>query len=421
MDKRAIGLLLVLLIFIETMCYTYLLQTKLYYSLSVVYFLAGFGICFLPLFLKPEHTPPGKTNYFVPLIFGAVLVALTLINLPQRFAVVPIDYHLADMLPRIKIYVTRFLNGQYVYDDVKEIWGGNLPPYFPATWEPFIPSVIWNFDMRWTPVVAFIGAVIAMLMLAKRGADRITNALVLFLLVSLFFLFNYHACHETEFWTMSYEGLIGAYYIALCLAIIAWNPYLIGLAISLCLLSRFALAFWVPVFILFAWWKESFQFAAKITAVTAALVLGLFIIPFVIGHTDVFLKTLGQYQVISQSFWRWNNIDNGGYNQVGLYKFFNSSQILLIRKIQLVTTLLAPVVFIALAVKRFDFNRKKKIIVGLGSLKFTLLFFFNFIEMPFHYIFITPCIISYVIGFYYLSTGKENIMESVNEKPAAGF
>jgi hypothetical protein len=294
-----------------------------------------------------------------------------------------------------------FLNGSYVYEDVKEL-GGNLPPYFPATWAPFIPAVIWNFEMRWVPVVAFNIAILSLLRFIKWKEDRLSNGLLLLILTSFFFLVNFHVTHQSEFWTMSYEGLITAYYIFLCLAVISWNPYLIGIAVSLCLISRFSLSFWVPFFLLFLWWKESFQFVVKVAGIIASIVLLLFIIPFVVGHLDVFLKTLDQYERVATSIWKTYKIDLGLYKEVGFYKFFNSSQIPLLRHIQLITTIAAPAIFLVLAGRYPSFFRNKKMI-GLCSLKFTLLFFYNFVDMPFHYLFMVPTIISYVIGLYYLS------------------
>jgi hypothetical protein len=159
----------------------------------------------------------------------------------------------------------------------------------------------------------------------------------------------------------------------------------------------------VPFFLLFIWWRESFLFAVKVGGVILVLVAGLFVFPFLLGHVDVFLKTIDQYRVVAADFWSRNRIDNKEYNQVGLYKFFTSNQLPLLRNVQLVTTMLAPPLFLAVSARYFPSFENKKILIGLCSLKITLLFFFSFIEMPFHYLFITPTIISYAIGFYYLS------------------
>ncbi len=407
MNKKALDFILICLIFFETICYTYLLQTNLYYSSSVIYFLSGIGICILPFFLFVPDDVSGKKSPIISGMFWLLIVSMLIIFIIPRFKQIPIDYHIADMLPRIKIYATRFLNGQYVYDDVKEIWGGNLPPYFPATWSPFIPSVIWNFDMRWTSLIILLLVLFPVLLLIRLSASHISNLTLAFLLTGMFLLFNFHVQKASEIWTMTYEGLIAAYYLLLCLALISWNPYFIGVSVTLCLLSRFSLTFWIPPFLIFLWWSESFSFMLKAAGVIAVLVLTLFILPFVIGHFDAFANTLNQYRIVSEGFWRSNNIDLGEYNQVGLYKFFNSGQLPLLRTIQLITTILAPIAFLGFAGKYFPKYENKKII-GLCSLKFTLLFFFNFIEMPYHYIFITPTIISYTIGFYYLSLKKIN-------------
>ena len=407
MNKQGINFLLVVFILVETLCYTYLQQTGLYYSSSVLYFLSGLGICFLPLLLPTSESQYPKRNFFVAIAFLILISILLIPVLSAGFQKLPLDYHIADMLPRIKIYATRFLHGSYVYDDVTEIWGGNLPPYFPATWAPYIPAVLFGFDMRWITVTAFLTAVFMMLFMLRRQTGFFDNFTTLVLLVSLFFLVNYNMYFGSEIWVLSYEALIAFYYVLLCLAIISWNPYLIGGAITFCVLSRFSLSFWVPAFLIFLWWNQSFQFALKTGGTIAVAVLCLFVLPFVVGHLDAFGKIIEQYQSGSAVFWDSNNIDGHGYREVGLFKFFTASQSHLLRPIQLVSTIVAPIFFMGAAVKFLPTFKNKNILIGLCSLKFTLLFFYNFLNMPFHYLFITPTVISYPIAIYYLMLSKE--------------
>lgn len=295
-SKSSFNFLLVVCVLIETLSYTYLHQTSLYYGTSVLYFFSGLGICFLPLLLPLVTTLKVKKGWYVALLFLIPLIYLLLANLPQKFQRFPLDYHIADMLPRIKIYAERFLHGRYVYDNVTEIWGGNLPPYFPATWIPFIPSIIFGFDMRWVTVTLFLLSLFLTLRMAKFDNDIIHGFITILLLGGLFLLLNYNLYFGSEIWVTSYEGLIAFYYVLLCVAIISWNPYFIGVAITLCLLSRFSLSFWIPAFVIFLWRKESFAFSFKTSAATLMLFAGIFILPFVIGHLDAFSKTIEQYK-----------------------------------------------------------------------------------------------------------------------------
>ena len=352
-SKKTIDFLLIVMMLIETLSYTYLSQTPLYYGTSILYFLSGLCICFLPLFLSVPDQASIDRGPLVSGIFIVIVLVLFIIYLPDCFRTTPIDYHMADMLPRIKIYVLRFIHGNYVYDDVKEIWGGNLPPYLPAVWMPFILPAILGFDMRWVPSAAFLMALVPKLKMVLWRKRLYANLTTIVLLVSLFLLINFHLCHSQGFWTMSYEGLIAFYYVLLCAAIISWNPYWMGITISLCLMSRFSLSFWVPVFLIFLWWQESFIYMAKAAVSIAIILFGVLIFPFVVGHVDVFLKTIDQYETVSKGFWRGLRIDEHLYNEVGLFKFFHSSQIALLRHLQLIFTLVAPMGFIVLVSKYF--------------------------------------------------------------------
>jgi hypothetical protein len=367
----------------------------------------------LPLF-KTSETGAAKKSWLLPVFFTCVIGGVLIYYLPVKFAKTPIDYHIADMLPRIKIYADRFLQGRYVYDDVKEIWGGNLPPYFPAVWVPFIPSLIFGYEMRWTEVTAFIAGVFLLL---RSTSIKFNMAWWLNLAIALFSFFllnNFLLYFGLGFWENTYEGLIAFYYILLCISIISWNPYFIGFAISLCLLSRFSLSFWVPVFIIYLWYSEGFSFAAKVSAVIAAVISFILIIPFVMGHTDIFLKTVTQYTLVSEQFWKACDLELNLYNEVGLFKFFTIKQIPLMRHLQIATTLLAPISFLAIAHKIPAPTKTQKILIGLCSLKFTLLFFYNFIEAPYLYLFLIPAVISYAILFYWLGLSFTQHTEEIN-------
>jgi hypothetical protein len=103
MVKREIlpGLLLIILIFIETLCYTYLAQTPLYYTTSVLYFLTGFLICFWPfVFHGAVASISGKSSGFIRLAFGLIMCGVLIFSLPRWFRDIPIDPHLADMVSK---------------------------------------------------------------------------------------------------------------------------------------------------------------------------------------------------------------------------------------------------------------------------------------------------------------------------------
>jgi len=135
------------------------------------------------------------------------------------------------------------------------------------------------------------------------------------------------------------------------------------------------------------------------------VILGLFIFPFVIGHLNAFTNTITQYRLGVNNVWAINQIDQHGYNEVGLFKFFRSTQIDILHKVQLITTFLGPVIFLGFA---GFFAPQKKIIIGLCSLKFSLVFFYNFIDMPFNYLFLPAILISYFIAFYALSQNSRD-------------
>ena len=394
------------------MAYTFVQQEgqTYYYSSSVLYVLAGILICVLPLLGNNDAVlPTGNKSQFGRvlrvLFFGflAAFFAFHVHVLIPLYHQIPISPKVADMLPVIKLACNRLLTGQPVYAPTDEIWIGTVNAYLPMMWLPYVPAQIFGYDMRWTTVtLLFVSLFIAALPVFKAKYDLPVFP-TLFAGISLFLALNYFLTHGRDFWSMTEEGVVAAFYVFLAFALIRGNYYLIGIAMGFCVLSRYALIPWIPTYLTFIFLTQPRKEFRKLFFTLSVIVLIVFIIPYFIWDPFYFLSLPGIQLKNVDPFWRYNGLTDHTFFNVGLYKFFTIETARLMGNIGLLTSFIAPAVFILFAQKfqkRYSLNGRY---IGFGSLKLSLIFFYNFLPMPFSYLFFPLTLISYALLFDFIS------------------
>ncbi len=392
---------------VETFCITYGLKSPpLVPAFSFLYFMAGIAIAVLFLYFPQAKMTREKSGllkkphpYYKPvflIVFGALLYYLC----RYWFNSVTIDIENADMLPIIKTMDQRFVNGQWkhIYDPIPEIWKGAEPIYLPATWLPFSIPVIFNFDMRWiTALCLFFVFSVSFFMLLP-GRERTFSLLTLIIAFALFWwLMTENESHG--FISVSEEGVVVAYYTMLVVAILSGNIYITGIAISLCVLSRYALIGWVPAFLVYLLLHKKKKEILILAVIGCAFLFGLFVLPF---GWETFIKLVqlpGNYIGFAKRVWQ--DSPDAFSVSMGFAKFFGPGRIQLLHNTLIALTFAVPLLFVVYCFYR---SRKKKISnIPLASLKLGLVFFYSFIDVPYLYLFYTSSFISLVAISFFVS------------------
>ena len=399
--------ILVILTFIETLCGTYFLEFKQHMAfISIAYFISGLGIAIFPIVSAPVQLPDraGLEKHFVLLnkilLWGFFAFISFYLVFEARLIMqsMEIDYKLSDTLPQVKAMSQRLINGEKIYAPIREIWDGKQPPYLPMMWLPYVPAEYFGFDSRWTSV-AFILAGLFLsfrLLPVKLPANPI---LLSFTFMSLFMLLNFLLVKDRKTIGWTEEGVVIGYYLFLGFALARNSPVLIGIAIACCLLSRFSLFFWTPMFIVYVYLYESRRNAIVISSVVAAILFFVFLLPFGLKQPEYFLNIPADYHVGVDRAWASNYIDGVYYPySLGVAKFLDIAHIKLLHNLHIITAAFVPL----LAIAAFRFLRNKaslnQAFFGLCSLKLSLVFFYNLIEVPYFYLFLYPPFL--VIQFY---------------------
>ncbi|HET9826779.1 MAG TPA: hypothetical protein VFP87_15670, partial [Chitinophagaceae bacterium] len=254
---------------------TYFLYIPNFYAAnSVLFLLCGVGITILLLRIPPLQFHSGKilTGQLVLKLLFVVLLTPVSYQLARNIMDhTPLQIEYADMLPIIKTMCERFLNGEWkqVYQPIPGIWNGIKPIYLPGMWLPFTPALIFDFDLRWITVCGIWLSIILCLLPGWRNGW--VPALLITVVLVLLSWFHFDELNNVV--RLTEEGVVFFYFSLLTLAIISFNPWLLGLSAALCLMSRYSLVGWIPFAVLFFLVTKQYSFLLKTIGASFLVIL----------------------------------------------------------------------------------------------------------------------------------------------------
>lgn len=401
--------ILLIAFMIETLCVTYALKLKsLTGFASIVYTFSGIVITLLILRLpvpKPGQNRPfdlsktvNKYRWWILAMTLICIIGSTLHWMEDA----PLNYHDADMLPIIKIMCQRFNSGawSHVYDVIPEIWNGMHPIYLPAMWLPFSVPVAFSLDPRWTTVAAFF--LLACLFIWRIQPLHKKAAFIFFAaFLLIWWLLN---AQNSGLLIYTEEGVVLVYYSFLALALISGNAWTIGIAASLCVLSRYAAVGWLPSMLLFYFYTRSYRSLFRFCLMGALLFLILVLIPF---GWETFIKLSAiPSEYISFSKRVWNDSPLIFSASLGWAKFFGPKNIAIQHYLLVSLSLTVPTLFMTGALL---LQKKLQLTLAhlpLAALKITLVVFYTLVDVPYLYLFYTGSFVSLFVVTYLLAGEK---------------
>jgi hypothetical protein len=402
--------LLVAAFALETLCVTYGLKApRAAPYLAILYFLAGAVVAVLLLYfprlqLTFRRRGNGSGSWFTRIhqykLIVLALLALCMYTLCRFwFDEIPLDINYADMLPIIKVMDQRFLAGHWnhIYDTIPSIWNGVQPIYLPSMWQPFTLAVLLDIDMRWITVAGLLFSFGIFLFIYRPKVRSYTSFLTG---VLAFLLFWWIFADDTPgVISVSEEGVVIAYYVLLVLALLSGNVWLTGIAVSLCMLSRYALVGWIPAYLLYLFLHRKGKQAVLFSLVGLACFLLLFLGP-VGWNTFIRLAKLpGDYIRFAGIVWQDSpDVFSGS---LGFAGFFGSSRIALLHGFLVALSFIVPSLFVLISYWR---GRTREFAnVPLAALKMSLVVFYSFIDVPYLYLFYTSSFVSLILVAFVVS------------------
>lgn len=364
--------------------------------LSILYFLSGIGISFLLLRFPPLSLPRlERRGWNTPVnhyrLITAGLVALAMWSWCEYwFDEMPIDISNADMLPIIKVMGERFIAGKqsHIYDIIPWIWHGTQPIYLPAMWLPYVPAIAVGIDMRWIAVAGLFFACASFIFLYRPNTHRYLS---FFLGALAFLLFWWVVADNTAgIVSVAEEGTVIAYYVLLVLALVSGRPWLTGIAISLCMLSRYALVGWIPAYLLYLVLERKWKPLITIAVTGSLCFVLLFLVPVGWATFLRLARLPGDYVAFAGRVWK--DSPDVFSTAPGFAWFFGPRRVAVLHGLLLTLSFMVPALFVWIG-RRWQ----RSVNLPLAALKISLVVFYCFIDVPYLYLFYTSSFVSLII------------------------
>ena len=425
MDRpKNLSLKLLLFFAIETLSVTWCCKIPGWTPLfSLLYFASGTAFAILLTRCPPLRLPAtGKRAWANPqnhyrLVVAGLLILATWSWCRYWFEEMPIDITNADMLPIIKVMGERFIAGQHshIYDTIPWIWHGTQPIYLPAMWLPYVPAIFLGLDMRWIAVAGLLFAFITFLFLyrpvavATGPATRTRGYSFFFLGVLAFLLFWWIVADNTPgIVSVAEEGTVIGYYVLLVLALTRGNPWLTGITISLCMLSRYALVGWIPAYLIYLALERKWRPLSIITLTGILCFVLLFLLPVGLDTFVRLAKLPGDYVAFAGRVWK--DSPDVFATAPGLAWFFGPQRVNLQHTLLITLTFVVPIAFVLLG------RRWRGANLPLAALKMGLVVFYCFVDVPYLYLFYTSSFVSLIaVTLLFRESGRT----PVNSSPPA--
>lgn len=349
---------------------------------------------------------PPRNKWFYP-VTGGIAVTFFCIHYYIIHKMIYVGY--SDIIPNIQILAQRFLHGKTVYslDAWKDTTGGRYYPfYLPMHWAPFLLSESLHFDPRYITFSVFLIAVVMFMYRSLKCADaRMQFVIPAFLCITYIVM-----AKKADFVSgVTIEPMIIGFYLFFIVSLQRQHFLLSGLVFTLCLLSRYYIAIWLPLWCFVMLVSGNGKYMLRTIGITIAGVCILFVIPF-LSHNWSILSSIGNgYDLAIISEWtiNKNNYNNGLpyhlFRGHGFAYLFYSHYAATDKRtgFHLLKKLLLIIPFFStMAMGLWFYPRRDTINIKLfliGSFKVYLAIFLNFMIVPYIYLFVTSAFLSVAI------------------------
>ena len=391
------------------------------YTSVIIWLIAGLlvGMCGMKLGVWKNQATSNTTK---PIYHLAVLVIIfiggTWINgsiLAETIQRIPATAMESDVVPSMVYYVQRMLAGEVVYNPMPFPGWTVDPTYMPFMWLPYTFSELVQIDYRWTPYVYFLLVLPFYFYRIYKVEDNLFFSM-LKAVVPFFFIHQLLITND-NFFGKAVELTIVAHYLILCLTVFNRSKIVIALGIIICLLSRYAFSFWLPVYLLIYWAEYGFKGAFKIGVYIVLGIILFYILPFLSQRWEAFEKGMAYYADTVNTMWfpkPWqaptdkpHYLVNGLTFSIYFYDFMDGEVLDKLSANKWTHLLISILIAIGIFLY-YWFNKMKNLNVRLYlifALKIYLVVFFSLMYVPFTYLWMLPLFMSIPI-LYNINMGS---------------
>ena len=251
-----------------------------------------------------EQFSPGEVRPWRRLVWalgGLITILLSYEELRKIFVHYsdPIQY--SDVIPHLRTLYERFSHGEFPYTPIHFSTYDLMPIYMPLHWLPAGLAAPFHLDIRWVGVIFLALSVAWYGWFMAEQRNHVGLRIMALILPSLsLWAFIFWGAGDLG---VTYEIIVAAYYLVLAAGLLARRYWLVTIGIILCLLSRFTLVFWLPLFAFIFLMEKGLKKSLVMWGWVAAAVVLLFILPFYIKDPAFISRGLSYYTLATVGDW----------------------------------------------------------------------------------------------------------------------
>jgi hypothetical protein len=307
----------------------------------------------------------------------------------------------SDVIPQLQTQYERFTKGILPYAPVEQFGWQPFPVYMPLHWLPLAIPTTLGIDVRWIGM-GFLAAATGIwgAYVWMTQASRVKKFIATILPSLGLWGFVYW---DNQSFAAVLESLIAAYFLVLATGLASKNLALTVTGIILCLLSRYTIVFWLPLFMILLWLNASKRKNLIAWCSIAASVLILYIIPFWLKDPSIFIKGLAYHNHCAVDEWRGFGEERTSWTfEIGIYFGKHMRDLFpgdVAHKVLLGRIVQAVLMLLLLILGLFIYRKKKMNFydLSLGMLYLFVLFFYLFGVLTYIYYYLPLFMITAVL------------------------
>lgn len=247
-----------------------------------------------------------RTNGYIGFVVGVLSIAICIPSLHKIFLSIPDPSTGSDIIPQLETLYRRFSNGTFPYYPLEQFEWHPYPVYMPLHWLPLGLAYLLHIDIRWVGIIIFaIASGIWGYYVWKKNTGILQKLIATFLPAIVLYCYIKWDAFAMG---VSYEMIIAGYYLVLAIGLASRNFALTTIGIILCLLSRYTMLFWLPLFLILSWNNVSKQKNILMWCSIFIAILCIYVIPFYFKDPSILSKGIAYHNACYYN--EWNGLGN---------------------------------------------------------------------------------------------------------------
>ncbi len=250
---------------------------------------------------NPDTASPAfQKQRFLGFFIGVFSIVILWKPFVHAFALFPDPGSCSDIIPQLTTLYSRFSRGIQPYFPLEQFAWHPFPVYMPLHWLPVGLGYFLKIDVRWAGFI-FLSVSCGVLGYHLWGSANSLKKMIAIVLPAIVLCSFIHWAKQDI--AVAFELVVAAYYLLLAIGLLSGNLVLITVGIIACLLSRYTLVFWLPLFFILLWSNASKKKNLVVWSSIILAAIALYVVPFYLRDPSILSKGLHYHNMCYVDAW----------------------------------------------------------------------------------------------------------------------